>query len=241
MTHFQLSIWDHLLFVLLGILLPALLLFRSPRNLTDISFDSRTKIRIYYANGLMIWFMAFLVITLWWLSNRSFTSIGFRAPTLNPTVVLLSLCLLAAYITDVLVETSIPSRLQKTKENWKKNTPFLPSDYREFAHYNFLAFSAGIGEEIVYRGFFILYLLSLCGSSGTCTIWAIIIPAFLFGISHLYQGGKAVIKIIVLAILLGSIYLESQSLWIVMGIHVLIDVLGGWLSLGLLKEDRSEE
>ncbi|MBL0101804.1 MAG: CPBP family intramembrane metalloprotease [Saprospiraceae bacterium] len=52
-----------------------------------------------------------------------------------------------------------------------------------------------------------------------------------FSISHIYQGWAAVLKIIILSITLGFIFLYSGSLLYVILIHILIDLISGWISV----------
>lgn len=70
---------------------------------------------------------------------------------------------------------------------------------------------------------------------------AIIIPACMFAFGHLYQGEKAVMKILLMAILFGWIFLLTNSLLLLILIHFLVDVLGGYLAYSLLKNEIREE
>ena len=72
------------------------------------------------------------------------------------------------------------------------------------------------------------------------TILAVTAPAFLFSLAHYYQGWQAVLKIFMLSLILGIIFLSSGSIWIVMIIHFIIDLLGGLVAMRLMKETRNE-
>ncbi len=63
----------------------------------------------------------------------------------------------------------------------------------------------------------------------------------MFAFGHLYQGEKAVMKILLMAILFGWIFLLTNSLLLLILIHFLVDVLGGYLAYSLLKNEIREE
>ncbi|MEO0874544.1 MAG: CPBP family intramembrane glutamic endopeptidase [Bacteroidota bacterium] len=68
---------------------------------------------------------------------------------------------------------------------------------------------------------------------------AILVPALIFGFVHFYQGWQAVIKIGAMAIMFGYIFVQTNSLWLLMVIHALIDLIGGLIAWRLLSTRRS--
>ena len=117
---------------------------------------------------------------------------------------------------------------------------FVPSDSKELAHFIFLAIAAGIGEEIIFRGFLINYLISWVGND----FWGITIASLsssaLFAFLHGYQGWKSMVKIFVFSVLFSAIYIFSQSLLIVMIVHILVDIMSGIISVYILKEIKED-
>ena len=103
----------------------------------------------------------------------------------------------------------------------------IPLNWNEFISYIFLAVSAGICEEVIFRGFLITYLSHYFSGMPYGQILAILIPALVFSVSHLYQGWWAVLKIMILAMLFGFIFVLSESLIAVIIIHILIDIFSG--------------
>jgi membrane protease YdiL (CAAX protease family) len=63
----------------------------------------------------------------------------------------------------------------------------------------------------------------------------VLAPALLFSLAHGYQGWQAVGKIFLLSVLLALIFLASGSIWLVMLIHTLIDLVGGLAAIHLLR------
>lgn len=228
------TLWDHMLMIVFGIVFPFYSVLSSRRPLTSIHFDYSLKKNLYYSNSLILWAAAAVVSLLWWTQNRPFSMLGFWYPTWERIPVILCFLVIILYLIDVFLEVKIAVRRDKTIQRWKKYTPFLPENNREFTHFIFLAFSAGICEEIVFRGYFITYLINILGDTTLMAWAAITLPAIVFGVAHLYQGATAVLKIIFMALLFGWIFVLIQSLFIVIILHILIDLVGGWLAVKLL-------
>lgn len=69
---------------------------------------------------------------------------------------------------------------------------------------------------------------------------AIVIPALIFGFIHMYQGKKAVLKIMIGSLFFGSIYYYTRSLLLVILIHTIIDLFTGYLIMRALVKDASK-
>ena len=141
------------------------------------------------------------------------------------------------YLLDTVTTLSSKKGIDTTIDNWKKRTPFLPTKNGELPEYFLLCFSAGVFEEIVYRGYLVNYCWYLLDGYNYQQLLSVFLPAFVFSIAHFYQGGKAVIKIFVLAVFFGYLFIFSGSLLIVMILHFLVDAIGGLLTIKYMKEE----
>ena len=232
---------DHLIFVLLGIILPVVLLITGNRRRKEkaIRWTEKMKIGLYYSNGLLLYTMAAVVILNRWLTGRPLTEIGLgwgSVPYDLTAVVLLSAFLLL-YLLDLYQEAGSAENREETRREFTK-LGFLPVTATQFLHFLFLAVAAGVGEEIVYRGFMITYLTALFGTTGWPVLVVLLLPAVAFGVGHIYQGWRAVGKIILMALLFGFFYLRTNTLWPLMLIHTAVDILGGLLSWYLLGREE---
>jgi membrane protease YdiL (CAAX protease family) len=109
----------------------------------------------------------------------------------------------------------------------------LPETPREKVVFVFLSISAGVGEELAYRGFLIPALTLVLGWS-----WgAAILSSLVFGLLHGYQGWLGVIRTALLGFVLASSFILSGVLWPAIVAHAILDVLAG-IVLGetLVKE-----
>ena len=98
----------------------------------------------------------------------------------------------------------------------------LPSTREERRWWWLVCITAGIAEEIVYRGFLLHYFhgrpfhLSLT--------WALVGSSVIFGIGHLYQGLAAAVQTFVIGFLFGAIFLVTGNLLLPMVLHALMDL-----------------
>jgi membrane protease YdiL (CAAX protease family) len=98
----------------------------------------------------------------------------------------------------------------------------LPLTGVERTWWVFVALTAGICEEILYRGFLIHYFLAAPFHAGLTA--AVIISALIFGLAHLYQGIAGVISTAILGLLFSAIFLMTGNLLLPMILHALIDL-----------------
>lgn len=102
----------------------------------------------------------------------------------------------------------------------------LPRGPVEILLWILVSISAGICEELVFRGYLQKQLAQLSGSG----MVAVAGQAVVFGIGHGYQGTKQVVVIIVLGALYGFLALGCRSLRPGMMAHAWSDIFGGILA-----------
>jgi membrane protease YdiL (CAAX protease family) len=83
--------------------------------------------------------------------------------------------------------------------------------------------AAGIGEEVVYRGFLQWAISSATGDP----VSAVGTQAVLFGMAHLYQGGLGVLRTFAIGVVFGAGTLASGSLIPAILGHTLLDIASG--------------
>lgn len=101
----------------------------------------------------------------------------------------------------------------------------MPANKRELYWFTCgVSMSAGICEELLFRGFFLAVFAEPLG------VWvSLVLGSFLFGLCHLYQGWANVLRTGVIGLVLGIIYVFTESLWVVIALHALMDIFGGVL------------
>ncbi len=86
--------------------------------------------------------------------------------------------------------------------------------------------SAGFGEEIIFRGYFMRQFVKFFGDSKVSIVLNIVLFAFLFGFLHSYQGitGQLVTGFVGALIAL-IFYLRKYDLWFIIAVHGFFDTI----------------
>ncbi len=106
-------------------------------------------------------------------------------------------------------------------------TPYqVPLGILEIFLWIALSISAGICEELVFRG----YLQKQFGAATGSIVAAVVLQGLIFGLAHTYQGWKQVIVIAALGILYGALAAWRRNLRANMIAHAWSDIYEGWAS-----------
>ena len=229
---------DHILALLLCAGIPLQGALQHRKGFSGILLSSEQKKRIYISGSFSLFVMGAVVMLVWLFFKRPLPDIGLTQPSNFSSWWWLVIVFALLYLADTVITLSTKNELDKATEEFKKRTPFLPTKKSEIPEYLLLCFSAGVFEEIVYRGYLVNYCWYLFEGYNYQQMLSVFLPAFVFSISHFYQGIKAVIKIFVLAVLFGYLFIFSGSLLIVMIIHFLVDAAGGFLTMKYMKEQE---
>ena len=107
-------------------------------------------------------------------------------------------------------------------------SPLLPNGMTEGALWVLLSISAGISEEIVFRGYLQRQLTAFTGRASL----ALILQAAVFGIAHGYQGVHACLSIAIYGAMFTLLALWRKRLRPGIIAHAWTDIAGGLLRLG---------
>ncbi len=232
---------DHILALLLGLALPILSLLGGRDALRGEAYDRAEKFALYRGNSIALWLAAAVVCGVWLLADRPLSGLGLGVPNGSWPAGLLACALATSFLVDSWLQLRTPERRRQTHERARRDTPFLPASRAEFAPYALLAVSAGVCEEVLFRGHLIRYVQALVGDCPLQHVIAVGLPAVVFALVHLYQGWRTVAKIGLGAAALGTIFVLSGSLWVCMALHIAIDLVGGMLALRLESLGAAEQ
>ena len=101
-----------------------------------------------------------------------------------------------------------------------------------------LALAAGVGEEIVYRGYLQAVLTVALGGPWIAAAAA----SASFGLLHAYQGPVGIVRTGALGFLFAAAVVLTGSLWAAMLVHAVVDLVGGlWLGPSLVHRRGGSE
>jgi membrane protease YdiL (CAAX protease family) len=199
------------------------LLFGHLKKLSANNRNSK-KLRTYAYVILSEW--AF-VIALIWLTHRhgfSISDLGENLGNANLTVITIAV-LLAIFAVMVYfnVRQIRQMNLEKLEAELGPLKMFLPSNKPEFIAFILIAFTAGICEELLYRGWLQNLLVY-----GTGSVWlGLIIGAVIFGFGHAYQGKIGIVQTGIYGLIFGGVFIFTKSLVAGQVLHVIIDSVNG--------------
>jgi membrane protease YdiL (CAAX protease family) len=111
----------------------------------------------------------------------------------------------------------------------------LPHTRAEFRAFTWVCLTAGVCEELLYRGYLIWYF------SHIMPWWAAALAAAVaFGIGHAYQGARGVAVTTLLGVFLAAVYFVTGSLYASMLIHALMDLHSGDLAWRVYESEGDD-
>jgi membrane protease YdiL (CAAX protease family) len=137
-------------------------------------------------------------------------------------VVPVAAALLAGLVVPVIIAYVSPqgrARMTKPLETLAWYLPSSPAERRWFVA---VAVSAGVCEEVLYRGFLLRYLTAHAPALGGTG--AVLVAALMFAVAHTYQGVTGVVATGLMALGFTALFVASGSLWLPMLMHVLVDL-----------------
>jgi membrane protease YdiL (CAAX protease family) len=101
----------------------------------------------------------------------------------------------------------------------------LPVSRKERVWWVLLSVTAGVGEELLYRGFLLQYLRGhLAGGPVLNLTLAWLLSSFAFGMGHVYQSVRGVMETTIADLTFGLLAILTGNLFLPIALHSLIDL-----------------
>ena len=227
---------DHAIAFTIVVILPIAAVRGYRRFLARVRLEPDLRRSGYRGTIAAQWSLVAIVLATWFALGRDRSEIGLGLPLGIQTLIGLAITalLLAALLLQwVGIRRGGEAALESIRAQLGAMAEFLPRTPAEARWFRALAITAGVCEEVLYRGFLIAYLGSLFG------IWpAVAVGAVMFGVAHLYQGPANALKGGVGALLAGLLYVGCGTLLWPMILHAALDLHGGALGRLALVNPR---
>jgi membrane protease YdiL (CAAX protease family) len=228
--------WIQHLFAALSILLVPAIAARYERRL-KLFTSSERRTTWYRSTVITLWILAFAAVALacpvdiFVLANRASVAMWFGA---HRAIFLGTAGLIVAYTSLTLwqglkaaMNPGLRMRIAKAMQPLRFA---LPVSVRERRWWILVSISAGVCEEILYRGFAMHYFSgSLSAGIPVGTVGAWLASSLLFGLAHAYQGAEGIIRSTLGGLILGAIAILSGGLLLSIVLHVLFDLQMLWM------------
>jgi membrane protease YdiL (CAAX protease family) len=187
-----------------------------------------------YARTMLSWWLITATMVYEWARlGRPFDALGLQVPHDARSVAGGILCvLMLTYMHGQwrVVARMPAEKLARVAAAMGRAVVILPRTPTEYRWFVALAITAGVCEELLFRG----YLLAVTSPYLTLA-GAVIAGAAIFGLGHAYQGGRGVAKTALAGLLFGAIYVATGSLVWPIILHVLLDLQGGSIGFRALR------
>ena len=220
------TIFDHFLIFILFFVQPIYGWFSYRRYLKKIAAGERAdRMRLYLETLVTEWIFLAILLAGWIILLRPVTALGFVQPGGNG----FWFCAMLIFIGSIAMMRSadtirgLPqSKREKHRKSFGDLGHFLPQDDRELKRFYRVSITAGIVEEVVFRGFVLWYLTTFM------SIWpAVFASSIVFGLCHSYQGVGGIIRTGLIGLTFGALFVISGSIWLPIIGHILLDMLQG--------------
>ena len=217
---------DHLLIALLFLVFPVVSRYDYAASVKRIAAgEPADRSRRYWQTIAIEWLLLAILFAVWIGANRSLESLGFVPPSgaafwISAAVVTAAVLLM--FLSGQRARDLTQAERDEHRQSFGDLGYFLPQSGEELGTFYRLSITAGIVEEIIYRGFVLWYLQHFM------SIWpAVAVSSIAFGLAHSYQGPGGMLRTGLVGAVLGALFAISGSIWLPIIVHILIDVTQG--------------
>lgn len=202
------------------------------------------RLEVYTITIATLWALAAAALVLWARAGRAWTVLGLVPPTDWHLWAGLGItALIGGFFVrqNLRVRRYTPERIARLRqragaaldERMANAKLIVPHDAREYSWFMMVSLTAGICEELLYRGFLTWLVAAYTGIAA-----AIAIVSILFGLAHGYQGAKGMLRAAMVGLFMSVIVLAGGWLLPAMVIHALIDVAGAVVTFRIVQHER---
>ncbi len=231
--HGRHGIFDHILFALLLVVPLVEWRWTWPRYLARLaSGGPGVRCRFYRALVVSEWAPVLCLLGFWAAGGRPWSRLLLAGSTplrigLGLGAALLLTGVLRLQRRWVLAQ---PARLERLRPRLLYAEPLLPHTQAEWKLFRVVSVTAGVCEEVLFRGFLLWYLAVWTGPAT-----AVILSSLLFGAGHVYLGFDQAPKTALAGLVFAIIAVGSGSLWPAILLHAAIDWNSGDLGFRALN------
>ena len=196
------------------------------------------RVRFYRQTTVVEWLFLLLLLAVWFDFGRPLADLGLvmsEGPGFWAGALFCVVAVAYLFYSWRSVKKATADEKAKHAESFGDLVNFIPQTRRELNNFYVVSVTAGIVEEIVYRGFVIWYFAQFMPAWG-----AVVVSSIGFGLGHSYQGANGAVRVGVIGLAFGALYVITGSIWLPIIAHALLDILQGATIHEILRKDDHE-
>lgn len=203
----------------------------TPRTQTKLEAGTFNPIHTYVRTSFMLWALVLLLAIDWRMAGRDPSILGLAVHfDLRFTVgCLITTAVMALFSREyVRIRKLSDERMRKIIDKHARVFGYTPSSIRQLLYFVGLSVTAGVTEELLYRGFLIWSLTAYMN-----LVLAAVLSSIFFGLGHSYQGVAGIVKTGGVGLVMASLYVGSGTILLPIILHAFVDIQNGLLSYSL--------
>lgn len=194
------------------------------------------RMSIYRATMIGHWCLLFLALVCWAMAGRPWSALGLH--WIGGWRMLAGALVVLAVVIFLLLQLCALARANETsiarlRGRFGHLAAVVPRSAGELRRFYSVSLTAGIAEEVLWRGFLIWYL-----AQAMPMFAAALLATLAFGLAHAYQGWRQLPAITAVGALLAALYILTGTLWASIVLHFAIDALQGRLGFAIDRRHR---
>jgi len=220
-------LFDHIAFILLAAVFPVWDYFAIRRRAARIrAGEPEARLGLYRIFIVEEWATTIVLLAAWFALGRDASSLGLvpRPGLLAWAGYGLTAVICAALVFQAVTIVRNPKSLANVRDKLTSLSFLFPGTPRERRMFDAVSVTAGICEEIFFRGYVVVYLMAVFGTP----FWAAgLISSLVFGFAHVYQGPTGILRTGFVGLMFFVLYALTGSLWAPMIAHAVMDITSG--------------
>lgn len=209
-----------------------------------LGHDRGARLWLYRRLLVLEWGLVALVAGVVLVAPLGWSDLGLRLPDASPTVLAVAIAL---FVLSFLVLSTGMVRTAARRDRHDAPalgsaspsvTALVPRTRVERRWFGLVAVSAGVCEEVLYRGFLLGVVVAVL--PGLPALGLVVLGGLIFGLAHAYQGATGIATTAVLGAILTYLYVGTGTLLVPIVVHAAIDLRILWLPLDALPPDPAQ-
>lgn len=230
--------WDFALATIFAVIWPIHGYLDWPNHVKRVAAgDPDARPRMYRSSSLQQWAITAAIVAVTIAFHRSLPAVlGLRWPAgwRQPIGIAVPLAYAVLFVMQVPAIARKPAALSRLRGKLEKDLgALIPTRPHEWNWYWPLAVTAGICEELIFRGYFVWFLTPMLGLGGAAAVSVTICT-----LAHAYEGVRMLPRVFAVAVVMQALAMVTGSVLPGIALHVLIDLGSGYVTYLAMSAPR---